>query len=122
MSTGLNGMSAGLGDSRLMMPQQQPHVQQQQHHHQAQPQQSQAQQLPQQNVSWHQPSANYTHDTSVFGNRGSWDWSASSYWETTIPNAPQGHMQQRIPSISQSFPHLMTSQDYKDYQQRTTQA
>ncbi|KAL2026490.1 hypothetical protein VTO58DRAFT_102470 [Aureobasidium pullulans] len=132
VSAGMGAMSAGLGDSRLMMQQQQPHAQQQQHHqHQYQQQhqyqhqgqqppshQAHAHQAPQPGISWHQPSNNYTTEPIMPNRTGSIDF--ATLWETTNPQAPQGHQQQRIPSISQSLPHLWPQQDWKDF--RTTQA
>jgi hypothetical protein len=134
-SAGLGAMSAGLADSRLMMQQQSPHAQQHQHQYQQQQQQQQQQQyqqhiqLPAQHqshsqhasqsaVGWHQPSNNYTTEPPMPSRMGSIDF--NTLWETTNPHAPQGHQQQRIPSISQSLPHLWPQQDWKDY--RTTQA
>ncbi|KAG9685959.1 hypothetical protein KCU95_g12019, partial [Aureobasidium melanogenum] len=129
ISAGMSAMSAGLGDSRLMMQQQQPHAQQQQqtqhqyqpqHHYQSQqpPLQQSHAQGPQSGVGWHQPSTHYTTEPVVANRTGSIDF--ATLWETTNPQAPQGHQQQRIPSISQSLPHLWPQQDWKDY--RTTQA
>lgn len=128
LSAGMGAMSAGLGDSRLMMQQQQqPHAQQQPHpqQHQYQPQhqyQHQNQhphaQAPQPGVGWHQPSSHYTTEPIAPNRTGSIDF--ATLWETTNPQVPQGHQQQRIPSISQSLPHLWPQQDWKDY--RTTQA
>jgi hypothetical protein len=139
ISAGMGAMSAGLGDSRLMMQQQQQphahaHAQQQQQHpqqqhsqHQYQPQpQHQYQhhnqhphaQAPQPAVGWHQPSSHYTTEPIAPNRTGSIDF--ATLWETTNPQVPQGHQQQRIPSISQSLPHLWPQQDWKDY--RTTQA
>jgi len=128
LSAGLGAMSAGLGDSRLMMQQQQqPHAQQQPHpqQHQYQPQhqyqhhnQHPHAQAPQPGVGWHQPSSHYTTEPIAPNRTGSIDF--ATLWETTNPQVPQGHQQQRIPSISQSLPHLWPQQDWKDY--RTTQA
>ncbi|KAG9874790.1 hypothetical protein KCU94_g23011, partial [Aureobasidium melanogenum] len=111
ISAGMSAMSAGLGDSRLMMQQQQPHAQQQQqtqhqyqpqHHYQSQqpPLQQSHAQGPQSGVGWHQPSTHYTTEPVVANRTGSIDF--ATLWETTNPQAPQGHQQQRIPSISQS--------------------
>ena len=128
LSAGMGAMSAGLGDSRLMMQQQQqPHAQQQPHpqQHQYQPQhqyqhhnQHPHAQAPQPGVGWHQPSSHYTTEPIAPNRTGSIDF--ATLWETTNPQVPQGHQQQRIPSISQSLPHLWPQQDWKDY--RTTQA
>ena len=128
LSAGMGAMSAGLGDSRLMMQQQQqPHAQQQPHPQQQQYQpQHQYQhhnqlphaQAPQPGVGWHQPSSHYTTEPIAPNRTGSIDF--ATLWETTNPQVPQGHQQQRIPSISQSLPHLWPQQDWKDY--RTTQA
>jgi hypothetical protein len=132
ISAGMGAMSAGLGDSRLMMQHQQPqqhaqqqHQQHQQQQHQYQPQHQYQQhnqhphaQAPQPGVGWHQPSSHYTTEPIAPNRTGSIDF--ATLWETTNPHAPQGHQQQRIPSISQSLPHLWPQQDWKDY--RTTQA
>lgn len=72
-----------------------------------------------QSISWHQPSANYT--TEMSQPRASWDFSA---FVDSNPNSAGGNYN-RIPSISQSlgYPqYYMQPSEYKDYNQRTTQA
>ncbi|GAB7357705.1 hypothetical protein MBLNU459_g0371t1 [Dothideomycetes sp. NU459] len=95
VSAGMNHVSAGHPDLRIGIP-------------------------PSQNVSWHQPSQNYTTDLSSAG-RASWDF--SQYLDQASPTGNSMQPYQRIPSISQSLGfNFVQPQEWKDYPQRTTHA